>query len=144
MKAKIEDLESIINGALKEFASDVDDAVDDAVKKVAKAAVNELKATSPRSKGAPTRGKAKHYANMWAARVNNRRKRMGLIVNGLVYVKPPEYRLTHLLEYGHINKLTGKKVRAFPHVKPVEEKVYTEFRKYFQLTNVEVKMQNRG
>lgn len=144
MKTKIDDLEKILRDTLEGYVNNIDDAVDDAIKHVAQSAVQELKETSPRSSGSPTRGKAKHYADMWAARVNNKKERMGLKINGIIYVKPPEYRLTHLLENGHINKRTGKMVRAFPHVKPVEDKIYSEFLKYVQLQDVSVKMQNRG
>ena len=144
MKTKIDDFEKVIKEILEGYAENIDDAVNEAVKKVAQAAVQELKATSPRSSGSPTRGKPKHYADMWAARVNNKKERIGLTINGIIYVKPPEYRLTHLLEYGHINKRTGRMVKAFPHVKPVEEKIYDEFRKYAQLQDVTTKIQNRG
>lgn len=35
--------------------------------------------------------------------------------------------LTHLLEYGHINAKTGKRVKAIPHIKKNADKIISEF-----------------
>lgn len=48
-----------------------------------------------------------------------------------VYVKkicsPKEYRLTHLLEKGHIAPRGRKRVEAQPHIKPAAEKIEAEY-----------------
>lgn len=44
------------------------------------------------------------------------------------YVNPPYYRITHLLEYGHINR-DGSRTRAYPHVKFGQEYLEENFYK---------------
>ena len=49
----------------------------------------------------------------------------------LWYVGGEEYRLTHLLEYGHA-KVNGGRTRAFPHVRFGEEIAQTNLVKYLK------------
>ena len=46
----------------------------------------------------------------------------------MIYVKEPDYRLTHLLEKGHKSR-NGGMVKARKHIAPVEQWVQEEFEK---------------
>jgi len=47
-------------------------------------------------------------------------------VGGTLYADDKGYRLAHLLEYGHLTR-NGRKTRAFPHWRPVDKRMTTEF-----------------
>lgn len=75
-----------------------------AIDKTAEETVNQLHATSPSRTG--------KYAASWTygPKKNSRPK-----YSDVVYSEAPEYRLTHLLENGHIGR-DGKRVKAYPHI----------------------------
>ena len=83
---------------------------DDIYQQAAREAEAVLHAKSPRKK---THGGA--YAAGWAVKRYTEGKLKGYIV----YNKD-NYQLTHLLEKGHA-KVNGGRVRAIPHIRPVEE-----------------------
>lgn len=103
---KINDLSKEIAKALQIYTNEVTEGMEQAKEEVANDAIQELKANSPRS---PKR--AKKYANGW------RKKKVGKAL--VIYNR--KYQLTHLLEKGHA-KVNGGRVRAIPHIGPVEEK----------------------
>lgn len=115
-------LDSEIGKILQTFNHSIVTATDEASLALGKEAAKRLKETSPRG----NTGRAKPYASTWKV------KKMK---NGTVYVhNDKNYRLTHLLEKGHvIRTASGKtvgKARAFPHIKPVEEMVIQEYPGY--------------
>ena len=57
------------------------------------------------------------YAHSWASTVEQDR----LGVTGVAYSRAPHYRLTHLLENGHIDSHTGRRVGQRVHIKPVHD-----------------------
>lgn len=95
--------------ALSEYTDDVTEKLDDAKDEISKEAVAELKTTSPKKTG--------DYAKGWA------RKKTA---HGYVVYNRTDYQLTHLLENGHA-KRNGGRVRAYPHIAPVEQKVIDKF-----------------
>lgn len=95
--------------ALREYTDDVTEKLDDAKDEISKEAVAELKSTSPKKTG--------DYAKGWS------RKKTA---HGYVVYNRTDYQLTHLLENGHA-KRNGGRVRSYPHIAPVEQKVIDKF-----------------
>lgn len=112
---KIGDFSDAIQEELTVFKKDVIDGVNKAAKKVAKDTVNKLKRESPSRSG--------NYAGSWASK----REDSGLQEEKYTIYNKKHYRLTHLLENGHINAKTGGRVRDIPHIAPAEQSAIEEF-----------------
>ena len=102
---------------LDEFCASESEKVAEIAESVSKDVKNDLKRTSPRSKGG-----RKHYANGWAVSV---KKIPGGGAECVVYNKTKP-RLTHLLEKGHA-KADGGRVAGIEHIRPAEERGVDEF-----------------
>lgn len=97
-----------------EYSRDMKRKVNNSVDKVGKESVNQLKATSPKR---PGHGE---YAKSWG--IKRERGRNG--INDLTIRNKDHYRLTHLLENGHVvrnKKGTYGRAPAYKHIKPVED-----------------------
>lgn len=103
---------------LDEYGEEIREEVMEAIPEVAKATADELKAASPKLTG--------EYAKDWKASplTENRLTYSATVYNG------KNYRLTHLLEYGHVKWIggrnTGERVKAYPHIAKAEEKANEE------------------
>lgn len=98
------DLQNMLDGYVK----DVDEAVKEALPKVGKEAVKELKTTSPKRTG--------KYSKGWRQKVES--ERLGAT---LTVYNATSYQLTHLLENGHASR-NGGFVSGRPHIKPAQDK----------------------
>lgn len=111
-----------IKAILEEYGQEVQEVVNKAAVETAKETVKDLKQTSPKSKRA-----GKHYANNWAMK---EKKIPAGGINTVVYNKAPTYRLTHLLEKGHVVKNqygTYGRAPAIRHIEPAEERGVENF-----------------
>jgi hypothetical protein len=113
----IDQLAAEIAKGLAEYSQDVVEKVNVSSEKVGKAAVKQLKQTSPKRPGS---GK---YAKAWTIKTE---PEVGQPHTRIVHVKAPHYRLAHLLEKGHA-KVGGGRVDGIPHIRPAEEMVIKEF-----------------
>src|SRR5690625_1191951 len=111
----INNLSDEISKHLKQYTSEVEEGLEDAKEKIAKESAKELKETSPKRK----KGKRRKYAEGWRA------KKVG---TSWVIHNATNYQLTHLLEKGHV-KVNGGRVRAIPHILPVEQNAIEKFEK---------------
>ena len=111
-----------INEILEQYGSQLNETVRTVAVDVAKSVANDLKSTSPKSRGRGSLRGGKHYANGWTADSANI---PGGGVQTVVYNKTGG-QLTHLLEHGHAiaNQYgaTGKRVPAKPHIAPAEQR----------------------
>lgn len=101
---KIENLGKEVSEILKEYRTEIVEAVDRSASEAADAAAEELRSTSPNRTG--------KYAKGWI-----KEKKGGTYI---VHQKGSGYRLTHLLEKGH-EKRNGGRVKGIPHIEPAEE-----------------------
>ena len=114
-KVSIDQLAKEIAKGLAEYSQDVVEKVNVSSDKVGKAAVKQLKQTSPKRYG--------KYAKSWTMKTE---PEVGQPHKRIVHVKAPHYRLTHLLEHGHA-KVGGGRVEGKPHIRPAEEQVIKDF-----------------
>ena len=113
----VDQLAAEVAKGLAEYSQDVVEKVNVSSEKVGKAAVKQLKKTSPKRPGS---GK---YAKAWTMKTE---PEVGQPHKRIVHVKAPHHRLTHLLEKGHA-KVGGGRVEGKPHIRPAEEMVIQEF-----------------
>lgn len=111
----IDQLGAEIARELSKYSQEVVEKVNISSERVGKAAVKQLKQTSPKDKG--------DYAKSWNMTTE---KAIGQPHRRIVHAKAPHYRLTHLLEYGHA-KVGGGRVEGNPHIRPAEEMVIRDF-----------------
>lgn len=102
-------MDEILDASLK----NVKTTTDQAARIVAGQSVAALRAVSPKKTGA--------YSQGWTMEGIRGGSGGVLSFNGYRVKNETEYRLTHLLENGHA-KVNGGRVRAIPHIRPVEEK----------------------
>lgn len=110
-KIDIDKLSLTVIQALQEYADFTSEVVEKAVVETARETVKELKVTSPV-------GDSGDYSESWTYKRDKEVKGRNRY-NMIVHSKKPDYRLTHLLEYGHA-KVNGGRTRAFPHIKNAE------------------------
>lgn len=113
----IDQLAGEIAEALSAYSQDVVEKVNVSSEKVGKAAVQKLKQTSPKDSG--------DYAKSWRMKTE---RLFGQPDTRIIHVAAPDYRLAHLLEYGHA-KAGGGRVSAKPHIRPAEREVIEQFAK---------------
>lgn len=105
-----------VNDYLEIYVEDIGEAVEEESNSIGKEAKEELKQTSPKRTG--------KYAKGWTVKKDKKNKSYYTVK---IHNKT-DYQLTHLLEFGHATR-NGKRTKAIPHIRPVEEKYKEQFEK---------------
>lgn len=114
-----------INEILNEYSSDIQEAITEEAQKLAKEGVSELKNTSPKRTG--------KYRKGWRVKTEKGRGYVECTIHNST-----NWQLTHLLEKPHL-KRNGGYTSPQVHIKPVEEKIKSQYEK-----NVENIIKNGG
>lgn len=104
---------NVINQYLMDYTEEVNEGIKQIAEELGKEGVAELKNASPNRKG--------KYAKSWRVKKDIGKTYVNITLHSFKY-----YNLTHLLEFGHATK-NGKRTKAKPHIKPVEERINKEF-----------------
>ena len=119
-KVNVDQRAAAIGEILEAYPKEVQEQINASGDEIAKEAVKQLKADSPKRK---TKGGA--YAKSWTYKTEpsgNMGAKKYIIHNA------KHYRIAHLLEKGHA-KRGGGRVEARVHIKPIEDMVIKEFTK---------------
>ena len=114
VKVKPEQLEEAIRAQLEEYNANVTKGVNRALEEVADKSADEL------HKGGPYKERTGKYTKSW--KVDERTGDIPGITSKRfsVHNRKPQWRLGHLLEYGHATR-NGGRAKAYPHIAKVEE-----------------------
>ena len=112
------DLDATVHNILEQYGDRVYDVLSDCVKEVSEEAVEKLQSVSRFAPGGHPSGA---YAKDW----KQEEVKAGRLATKRVVHNEEHYRLTHLLEKGHVSRngthRTFGKVPAYPHIAPVND-----------------------
>ena len=112
-------LSKAINDYLEKYSEDIEEDVENLSNELGKEARDELRQESQ----GLFKGTGK-YAKGWTVSKDRKKK----TYYAVKVWNRTDYQLTHLLEFGHATR-NGGRTRAFPHIRPVEEKFKIKFEK---------------
>ena len=116
MSINITEIADAVSQVFADYCDDVVNAVNGAAEEVAKACAQDLRQNSPKDSG--------RYARSW--KVKRQRGTGGKTQIWVVY-NEKHYRLTHLLERGHLKAGGEDRVRAIPHIEPARDEAEAMF-----------------
>lgn len=111
-----------INVILEKYQTDVNDALAKSLKETAKYGVDALKTQKYAQLPSYVNRRAKGYSKGWTSA----RESKGKFRKAEVIHNKTDYRLTHLLENGHMKRDGTGRTRAFPHIEPTREVLQKE------------------
>lgn len=112
-----DDLAGVLAEYCREYTEDVVEKVGDGIENIGMEAAREVKELSPVSDGSDKSIPKGAYRRSWTCKIEKERGKL----TATVYVKGKHYRLSHLLENGHLNRDGTTRSREFPHISIANE-----------------------
>ena len=118
---RVDDLSDVIMNELRAYSSEISEGMKEDARVVAKECLKDIKENAPEL--------TKDYKKSWKMETTEEN---ACVIKITIHSKK-EYRLTHLLEYGHA-KINGGRVEARPHIRPAEQRAEKRLLKRVQVT----------
>lgn len=118
-----EDFNLTMSDYLNDYLEDIEEDVVKNTNSIIKEAKAELIATSPKGANDEKDERDEPYYQGWAVKTAKK----GIHKYSRVVWNKTNYRLTHLLEFGHVKRNGTDWVEAQPHIRPVEKKYKVKF-----------------
>lgn len=96
----------------EEYTEEIRETVEEGIIYIGQEATAEIRAIAPVYEGSNKNTSKGAYKRSWTYRVDRERGK----INVTVHAKSPHYRLTHLLENGHLNRDGTTRSKAIPHI----------------------------
>lgn len=96
----------------EEYTEEIRETVEEGIIDIGQEATAEIRAIAPVYEGSNKNTSKGAYKRSWTYRVDRERGK----INVTVHAKSPHYRLTHLLENGHLNRDGTTRSKAIPHI----------------------------
>ena len=124
-----EELNTQLERVLTIYSQDINEKLREVTRDSMKKLVKETRATAPRGRREGTY--RKHITADYKSLKGSARGLQGQDISATWYVRAPEYRLTHLLVYGHATR-NGGRTAANPFLHNAREKVVQEYEQKVQ------------
>lgn len=112
-----DDLAGALAEYCREYTEEITEKVEEGIENIGREAAREVKELSPVSDGSDKSVPKGAYRRGWTCKIEKERGKL----TATVYVKGKHYRLTHLLENGHLNRDGATRSREFPHISIANE-----------------------
>ena len=121
-----EDLSTQMERVLTIYSEDINNKIRELTRESMKELVKETKKTAPKGKRDAKKSYRSHISGDYRGLKKSARGLKGQDVHAIWYVRAPDYRLTHLLVFGHATH-NGGRTKADPFLHKAREKVITEY-----------------
>lgn len=98
--------------ACSEYTEEVRTFVEESVERIGEETAEEVRSIAPVYEGDSKNTRKGAYRRSWTCDISKQRG----VINAVVHAKAPHYRLTHLLENGHLNRDGTTRSKAIPHI----------------------------
>lgn len=127
-KIEPDDLVKALTDYCRGYTDEIKSMVGDKLETIGEEAVSDVKKLAPVYVGANKRTPKGSYRRSWTYRVDKERGKISVTV----YASGKNYRLTHLLENGHLTRDGRTRSKAIPHIAPANERAQKKAEKLLE------------
>lgn len=120
-------LANALVSACREYTEDVREKVENGILAIGEETVNEVSSLAPVYEGKNKNTRKGAYKKSWTCKIDKQRGKVNVTVHSKKH-----YRLTHLLEKGHLNRDGTTRSKAIPHISIAEANAEEKVKKLLE------------